>query len=144
MPRAAVRRAWLSAWAALVCQRVAHVHPPSRGPYGYSEVADAINASSDGKGISASAIQQLRTGTKKNPTMHTINALAQFFGVTPNYFFIDEVATRTAAEIELLTALRDNGIRQLALRASGLSAASLQMLKAVIEQTRRLEGLSQQ
>ena len=44
-------------------------HPAGRGPYTYGEVADAITeaAGADSKGISASAIQQLRTGAKANP-----------------------------------------------------------------------------
>jgi transcriptional regulator with XRE-family HTH domain len=119
------------------------VHPPSRGPYTYAEVVQAINqATGDGeRGISASAIQQLRTGTKRNPTMRTIKALADFFGVPPAYFFDDETAEQAEAEIELLMAMRNHRVRQVALRANGLSAASLRMLTAVIEQTRRLEGL---
>lgn len=119
------------------------VHPASRGPYTYAEVAHAIRERSgdDGKGISASAIQQLRTGAKKNPTMYTIKALADFFGVSPGYFFDDEAAERTQAEIELAAAMRDQGVRRVALRANGLSTSSLQMLTTVIEQARRLEGL---
>lgn len=128
-------------------QRLDHlfkeVHPPSRGPYTYGEVAQAIQeaSGSDGKGVSASAIQQLRTGLKKNPTMYTINALAGFFGVAAAYFFDDEAAEHTDAEIAVLAAMRDQDVRGVALRANGLSTESLIMVKTVIEQARRLEGL---
>ncbi|MEV6209582.1 helix-turn-helix transcriptional regulator [Kitasatospora sp. NPDC051914] len=122
------------------------VHPAGRGPYTYAEVADGIKeaAGSDSKGISASAIQQLRTGSKTNPTMNTIEALAQFFGVRPSYFFDDESAERTAAELSLLASMRDNNVRTIATRASGLSPETLSVLQGFIERARALEGLPTQ
>lgn len=118
------------------------VHPPSRGPYTPAEVAKATaEAGGEGSGLSASAIQQLRNGSKKNPTMNTIRALAGFFGVPSAYFFDDNVAARTDAEIGVLAAMGDAGVRQVALRAKGLSTESLQILNAVIDQARRLDGL---
>jgi ESX-1-secreted protein regulator len=121
------------------------VHPNGRGSYTYAEVAQGIReASGDDFSISASAIQQLRTGAKSNPKMQTIKALADFFGVPAGYFFDDEVAERTRAEIRVITAMRDHGVRRVALRANGLSTSSLHMLSTVIEQARRLEGLPSQ
>lgn len=119
------------------------VHPESRGPYTYAEVAEGIREASggQGKGLTASAIQQLRTGVKKNPTMHTIKALADFFGVPAGYFVDEEAAHRTRAEIAVLAAMRDRNVRTVALRANGLSTETLQMVTAVIEQARILEGL---
>lgn len=38
--------------------------------------------------------------------------------------------------------MRDQNVRQVALRANGLSTASLNMVTTVIDQTRRLEGLA--
>ncbi|OEV03788.1 Secondary metabolite protein [Streptomyces nanshensis] len=119
------------------------VHPPGRGPYTYAEVSQAIqNASApEERGVSASAIQQLRTGQKANPTRYTIKALADFFGVPASYFFDEEVAERTKAEIELTAAMSDAGVRRIALRAKGLSPESLRMLTTVIDQARHWEGL---
>ncbi|MFI7345879.1 Secondary metabolite protein [Streptomyces sp. NPDC049936] len=116
------------------------VHPRSRGPYTYAEVSNGIREKS-GVAISASAIQQLRTGTNTNPKMHTIAALAGFFGVSPSYFFEEEAAERTLAEIGVIGAMRDADVRRVALRANGLSTSSLQMVTAVIDQARRLEGI---
>ncbi|MFC9112208.1 Secondary metabolite protein [Streptomyces sp. NPDC057092] len=116
------------------------VHPRSRGPYTYAEVSNGIREKS-GVAISASAIQQLRTGTNTNPKMQTIAALAGFFGVSPSYFFEEEVAERTLAEIGVIGAMRDADVRRVALRANGLSTSSLQMVTAVIDQARRLEGI---
>lgn len=116
------------------------VHPRDRGPYTYAEVSQGIRASS-GMAISASAIQQLRTGKNSNPKMETVRALAGFFGVPAGYFFEEEVAERTQAEIQMVAAMRDHEVRRVALRANGLSTSSLQMLNTVIDQARRLEGL---
>lgn len=116
------------------------VHPQGRGPYTYAEASKGIRDAS-GVTISASAIQQLRTGTNKNPKMETIRALAGFFGVQPSYFFDKGEAERQHAEIQLLAAMRDHDVRRIALRANGLSAGSLTMLASVIDQARRLEGM---
>ncbi|MFI9273955.1 Secondary metabolite protein [Kitasatospora sp. NPDC052896] len=118
------------------------VHPANRGSYTYAEVAQALKEAGNGEGaITASGIQQLRTGARGNPKMETIKALAAFFGVPAGYFFDDEVAERTQAEIQLVAAMRDQQIAQVALRSAGLSPASLKMVHTVIQQARNLEGL---
>ncbi|MFD9428492.1 MULTISPECIES: Secondary metabolite protein [unclassified Streptomyces] len=116
------------------------VRPKGRGPYTYAEVSQGIRDTS-GVAISASAIQQLRTGTNTNPKMQTIRALAGFFGVNPGYFFDEAEAERQRAEIQVVAAMRDQGVRRVALRANGLSTSSLHMLNTVIDQARRLEGM---
>ncbi|MFE7624468.1 Secondary metabolite protein [Streptomyces sp. NPDC057509] len=116
------------------------VHPANRGPYTYAEVSAGIREAT-GVSISASAIQQLRRGTNRNPKMQTIRALAGFFGVTPGYFFEEEEAERQRAEIRLVAAMRDQNVLRVALRADGLSTSSLNMVSTVIEQARKLEGI---
>ncbi|MFI9626448.1 Secondary metabolite protein [Streptomyces sp. NPDC052042] len=116
------------------------VHPKDRSSYTYAEVSQGIRETS-GVAISASAIQQLRTGTNTNPKMQTIRALAAFFGVSPGYFFDEEEAERQRAEIKVVAAMRDQDVRRVALRANGLSTSSLHMLNTVIDQARRLEGM---
>ncbi|UGQ10971.1 helix-turn-helix transcriptional regulator [Yinghuangia sp. ASG 101] len=117
----------------------ATVHPASRGPFSNAEVAREICAAGGDTTISSSTIAQLRSGAKANPTMKTIEALSAFFGVPPAYFFDDAVARHTDAEIAEVIALRD--VKEVAMRANGLSEGSLKMIKAVIEQARFLEGL---
>lgn len=116
------------------------VHPRDRGEYSFEEVAEAIRARG-GPTISATYIWQLRKGLKDNPTKKHLEALADFFGVSAAYFFDDEVAARIDAELELLATLRDSPVRQLALRASGLSPDSLRAIAEMIEHVRQLEGL---
>lgn len=119
-----------------------HVHPHDRGEYTHQEVADGIRRLG-GPTISASYLWQLRRGDRDNPTMRHLEALAEFFGVPPAYFFEagEETAARIESELELLAALRDAGVRRIALRAAGLPARSLGSVEQMIELVRDLNGL---
>ena len=116
------------------------VHPADRGEYSYEEVASALRERG-GPTISGTYLWQLRKGIRDNPTKKHLEALADFFGVTPAYFFDDEAAERIDAELELLAAMRDASVRGVALRAAGLSAETLAAIQAIIDRARRLEGL---
>lgn len=116
------------------------VHPSERGEYTFEEVAEEIRARG-GPTISATYIWQLRKGIRDNPTKKHLEALAGFFGVPPAYFFDNEAAARIDAELDLLVALRDGPVRELALRAFGLSADSLATIRSMVERVRELENL---
>jgi transcriptional regulator with XRE-family HTH domain len=116
------------------------VHPRGHSEFSSEEVAEAIR-DRGGPSISATYIWQLRTGRRDNPTKKHLEALADFFGVSPAYFFDEAAAARIEAELDLLAALRDAPVRQMALRASGLSAQSLKAIAEMIERVRELEGL---
>ena len=94
-----------------------------------------------GPTVSATYVWQLRKGLRDNPTKKHLEALADFFGVAPSYFFDDEAAARIDRELQLLAALRDAGVRRLALRARGLSAESLTTIASMIERVRKHEGV---
>src|SRR5918912_4151596 len=100
------------------------VRPRDGGEFTFEEVAEGIRRRG-GPTISATYIWQLRKGLRDNPTKRHLEALADFFGVSPAYFFDDAAAERIDAELALLAALRDAPVRRLALRASGLSPDSL-------------------
>ncbi|OXM49753.1 XRE family transcriptional regulator [Amycolatopsis alba DSM 44262] len=130
----------------------ATVHPRERGPYSNEEAAKAIRAR--GGDISKAYLAYLRNGTRNNPTMQHLTALAAFFGVSPAYFFDDEVAADTNAKISELAALRDAGvdrdrwqnlqnaeIKRVALRATGLSARGLRAAEVILDNLRAMEGL---
>lgn len=108
--------------------------------FSYREVARAIEEAGE-VSISASYIHQLRTGLKDNPTLRHVEALAGFFGVPATYFLDTQVSARVDAELTLLAAIREAGVREVALRAQGLSAESLAVVADLIERTRELEGL---
>jgi transcriptional regulator with XRE-family HTH domain len=116
------------------------VHPGDRGEYSFEEVARALQARG-GPTISATYLWQLRKGLRDNPTKRHLEALADFFGVPPAYFFDDAVTARIDAELGLLAALRDASVRQIALRAAGLSPESLGAIAEMVERVRQLEGL---
>lgn len=116
------------------------VHPQGRGEYSYREVARGIE-DHGGPRISASYIHALRSGAKDNPTMRAVEGLATFFGVPIAYFFDDSQAQRINDELELLTALRDAGVRQIALRAVGLPPEGLESIRQMVELARNVSGL---
>ncbi|MFB9905661.1 helix-turn-helix domain-containing protein [Allokutzneria oryzae] len=115
------------------------IRPRDGGEFSFEEVADAIRAG--GVTISATYLWQLRRGVRDNPTKRHLEALAGFFGVPVAYFFDDGVAERIDAELALLSALRDSSVRQLALRASGLSPKSLNAISEMVNRVREIEGL---
>lgn len=121
----------------------ATVHPAGRGEYSPEEVAKAINEAGEGT-ISPAYVYLLRKGQRDNPTKRHLELLAGFFGVTPAYFFDEEAARRIDSQLELLAAMRDQDVLQVALRANGLSTESLRMIVGMIEHTRHLEGLGRQ
>ena len=114
------------------------VHPGNRGEYTYDEVAQAIQDT--GVSISGTYIWMLRTGRRDNPTKKHIAALAQFFGVTPLYFFDDEEAAKIDAQLDLLAALRDAGVRRIALRASVLQPNLLAAVGDLIDRLLENQG----
>jgi len=120
---------------------IATAHPAGRGPYSLREIADAINSDAGTSLISAAYISQLRTGQRTEPSHSRLTALARFFGVGIDYFSDQATAEDASQQLEVLLALRDHGVRTVALRAAGLSESSLAAVRAVIENARRLEGL---
>ncbi|MET8139863.1 helix-turn-helix domain-containing protein [Sphaerisporangium sp. NPDC005288] len=118
------------------------VHPKGGKPYTNVEVADAINAAAGEKVISQAYVWQLRKGIKDNPTKRHLAALAAFFGVSVLYFFDDEdTGNPTAPTTKVDLALRDDAVKEVALRAAGLSDETLKTIQDMIDRARTLEGL---
>lgn len=115
------------------------VRRPNREPYSNEEVARACREAS-GESFSTTYLWQLRTGRRDNPTKRHLEALAQFFQVPPAYFFEDEQSARIAEELVLLGALRDAGVRDVALRAVTLSPEGLGTISDMIEAIARREA----
>ncbi|WP_207400927.1 helix-turn-helix domain-containing protein [Actinomadura roseirufa] len=115
------------------------MHPSGRGPYSLQEAATKVEELT-GEKISHNTLWKLRTGKHDNPTKRVLEALASFFGVPPSYFFDDEVFRAVEEQIELLTLLRDTGVRTAHLRSFlQLSPEAQQLVGALIESTARLE-----
>jgi len=119
------------------------VYPAGRGtPYSNKEVAGAIRAS--GGSISDVYIWQLRTGRRDNPTRDHLAALANFFGVSPAYFFDESAAAQTAADLETLDRFRRLRPEQVSLRSvlasQGLSPESQKLIQQLVDRCLELEG----
>ena len=117
------------------------VHPAGRGPYSLREAAAAINDTAGETIISATYLSQLRSGQRTEPSHSRLVAIARFFGVGVDYFSGAVPAEEASRQAEVAAAMRNAGIRQLALRAHGLSDSSLAAVLAVIDNARRLEHL---
>lgn len=117
------------------------VHPAGRRPYSLREVAAAINDTAGETIISATYLSQLRSGQRTEPSHSRLVAIARFFGVGIDYFSDAIPAEDARRQAEVAAAMRNAGIRQLALRANGLSDSSLAAVLAVIDNARRLENL---
>jgi transcriptional regulator with XRE-family HTH domain len=128
----------------LLAERLDHlfatVHPQDRKPYTPKEVAEAINQAAGQRVISAVYLWELKTGRSDNPTLKHIAALAAFFGVSPVYFFDDAGKSPDALPPTLHAALARDEVREVALRAAGLSDASLQAIRGMIDSARALES----
>jgi transcriptional regulator with XRE-family HTH domain len=117
------------------------VHPKDRGPFAPAEVADVINTAAGERVVSGTYLWLLRTGQRDNPTMKHLIAIARFFAVPPTYFFPDDTLDENAVPAELAAALGDAQVREMALRAAGLSDRSLKAITDMIDSARSVEGL---
>jgi len=100
-----------------------------------------LNATVGERMISGTYLWLLRTGQRDNPTMKHLIAIARFFSVPPTYFFPDESLAENAVPADLAAALGDAQIREMALRAVGLSDRSLKAITDMINNARTVEGL---
>lgn len=120
------------------------VTAPTGKPYSNHQVADAINAAAAENGgptVDHSYLAKLRGGGRAKPSFEIVAALAGFFGVPIGYFSDEAVADRTDVQLALVAAMRDASVRDVALRASGLSPRGLDTVVALLRQVRELEGL---
>jgi transcriptional regulator with XRE-family HTH domain len=115
------------------------VRRPNGEQHSHEEVARACREST-GESFSAAYLWQLRTGRRDNPTKRHLEALAAFFQVPPAYFFDDEQGRVIAEELELLEALRNSAVRDLALRAVTLSEEGLGTVADIVEAIGRREA----
>lgn len=116
------------------------VHPGDRAEYSADEVAAGLRELG-GPTISSTYIWQLRKGIRDNPTKKHLEALAAFFRVPVSYFFDSAAAERIDAELDLLAAMRDHGVRTIALRTVGFDKPSLDVVRGVVDQLRTLQRL---
>jgi len=127
----------------LIASRLEHLfrnmHPADRGAHTPGDVAAAINAEAGEDGISGQYIWLLRTGRRDNPTYKHLIAISRFFGVSPMYFFEESETDRGTVPAEVAVVLQDDAVRDLALRAAGLSERSLKAISDMVDSARSLQ-----
>ena len=120
--------------AARINQVFETLHPADRGPHTNSEVADwcAKNGHGDSS-ISVNYIASLRSGQRKNPTLKHLRALSSFFQIPAAYFIEDgEYADEIYADLQLVAAMRDADVRQIAARAMELDPSMRSWLRDTV------------
>jgi transcriptional regulator with XRE-family HTH domain len=113
--------------SATVSEKIDHLFNAVRRPDGREFTYDDVEQGT-GSRISRSYAWKLRHGRNRNPSLDVIEAMSEFFGVLPEFFFeqavIDAAMGSDAAAVGDL--LRDPGARAVAERIRGLSPQSLQ------------------
>lgn len=89
------------------------IYPPGRGPYCSRELVQAL----EGRGLALSApyLSQLRLGRRGNPSLETMELIAEFFGIRSDYFTgCDEGYRRKLdEELDWLDLCRNPDVRSL-------------------------------
>ncbi|MDX2388983.1 MULTISPECIES: helix-turn-helix transcriptional regulator [unclassified Streptomyces] len=106
-----------------------------------AEVADELKRVNPDLKAGGVYLSQLRTGKRANPSPDLLAALAKFFGVSVAYFFDDEIAESVLSEVAAIEALRQAGVRSVAMRAAGMKKENLQAITAIMDQYRQMQGL---
>ncbi len=107
-----------------------------------SNVAVAAALADAGVPVSTPYLSQLRNGARINPSSRLARALAIFFGVDPDYFFVADYGDDTVAHD---AALSDRfvapSLRRLTHEAARLTPSAQQYLVELAEHLRVAEGL---
>lgn len=115
------------------------MHADGKKPDSNEKVVAAL--SQRGVRITPQYLGQIRAGKKTNVDANTLRALAEYFGVTASYLIERGPQEDIEAQLNFLRLLRDEKVRAIATRASGLSEQSLASLTAIIDNVRELEKL---
>jgi transcriptional regulator with XRE-family HTH domain len=107
------------------------MHKPNTSPLSNDAVAAAI-AEKTGVLINPAYLEQLRDGSETNPPVAHLKAIAEFSGLPASYLTDRNLDPRLDAQLTLLKAMRDNGVRDAALCRSELSPEALNRLAAII------------
>jgi transcriptional regulator with XRE-family HTH domain len=126
--------------SATVSEKIDHLFRAVRRPDGREFTYDDVEQGT-GSRISRSYIWKLRHGRNRNPSLDVIEAMSEFWGVLPEFFFeqaaIDDKAESDAAAVADL--LRDPAARAVAERIRGLSPQSLQTVMDLEDSLRAIE-----
>ncbi|WP_327668920.1 MULTISPECIES: helix-turn-helix transcriptional regulator [unclassified Streptomyces] len=106
---------------------------PTGRRYTHDEVAAELRRIQPGLRVSGAYLSALRNGSKRNPSLDLLTALAQFFGVSASYFLDPTPQDRAEEEVALAKVGHHPQVRNLALRALELSPESLAVVTQIVE-----------
>ncbi|MGP3769767.1 helix-turn-helix domain-containing protein [Streptomyces sp. SDT5-1] len=101
--------------------------------YTHDEVAAELRRIQPGLRVSGAYLSALRNGSKRNPSLDLLTALAQFFGVSASYFLDPAPQRQAEEEVALARVGHHPQVRNLALRALELSPESLAVVTQIVE-----------
>ncbi|VBA62336.1 Nucleoid-associated protein EspR [Mycobacterium attenuatum] len=117
------------------------MHKKSDPPLSNEAAAEAITRQT-GIPISPAYLWELRNGVQEtNPTVQQLRSIATFFGAPESYLIEDDPDPSIDVRLSVIRAMRDADVRDLAMRASGLTPEALANLAAIIDHIRELEHL---
>jgi transcriptional regulator with XRE-family HTH domain len=86
------------------------MHKRGEPPLSTEEVATSVAAHSDSS-ITSAELTKLRLGQTPQPKVADLCAICRFFGVSESYLLSPGPVTEIDAQLDLLCALRDAGVR---------------------------------
>lgn len=109
---------------------------PDGRKYTVEEVADWCSSwlieRGQGGTFSKQYLSQLRTGVKLNPTKSHLEALAAAFDVDPAIFLDSERSQKILDDLDLVLALKEADVQQIALRTVSLNPANRKQLIEIL------------
>ncbi len=121
-----------------------HVKKPDGKPYTYQEVADGT--AELGYRVTSTGIWKIRNGETQNPGYLVLQVLAQFFKVSPSFFYDEQLSPHDLDTLHLVDLLQKQGVGEIALRSSELPPsgreAVLQILRYMQEQADSVDNES--
>ncbi|WP_326599284.1 hypothetical protein [Streptomyces sp. NBC_01803] len=116
--------------------------PNGEQPPSYDMTARQVSQET-GVSISGPCFWELATGRTTNPKLHHLQALARYFKV-PVPYLADEEADfeQLDAELELLQALKQRGVRSIKLMGVTNAPADLPVIQNLLGRLRMLDGLA--
>jgi len=114
------------------------VHPPGRGRFTQAEIAAGVRDL--GGDLSQQYLSLLLRGVHE-PSDRVSRHLAEFFGVTEDYFVDDDEYRRTNDYIALLRQVSDSEVLAVSARAVDLPSDAIERIGRAVEEERRRAGL---
>jgi len=153
MPEDGQWRKWMASDAngggrrnTLILQRMRYLFenylsPKTHEPLTGKEISE--RAAELGYNLSTSYVLSLRNGSKTNPSLEALDALAAVFGVEINYFFTVSETKKThkpsSAENAVAAAMRNGSVRNIALDAAKMTPEAQRTLARIARELSQLD-----